>query len=225
MAIGQDDTDNHSPTGLTRRSILIGLPLTLAACQTSTGLVQTAAVSMYDSVTTEPFPVPAVDLSMIDPAYYRRTIPVPDHIPYNPGEVVVDPYNHYLYYILADGSGTTIRLGCGVGRAGFEWAGAAIIGRKAAWPTWTPPPAMVARDPAARPWANGMPGGPDNPLGARALYLYRNGNDTLYRIHGTNQPWSIGQSMSSGCIRLLNQDVIYLHDIVPVGTRVTVLSR
>ena len=221
MAFGQDDSENYS-AGLTRRSVLIGLPLALAACQTSTGLVQTAAVNIYGSLNTEPYPVAAVDLSQIDPAFYRRTVPVPDHIPYRPGEIVVDPYNHYLYYILDDG--TAIRIGCGVGRDGFGWAGNAVIGRKAEWPTWTPPAAMVARDPAARPWANGMPGGPDNPLGARALYLYRNGNDTLYRIHGTNQPWSIGQSMSSGCIRLLNQDVIYLYEIVPVGTRVTVLS-
>jgi lipoprotein-anchoring transpeptidase ErfK/SrfK len=83
---------------------------------------------------------------------------------------------------------------------------------------------MVARDPATAPWAGGMPGGPDNPLGSRALYLYRNGNDTLYRIHGTPQSWSIGQSLSSGCIRLLHQDIIYLYEIVPVGTRVSVLS-
>ena len=221
MSFDRIKRDESSKAGLTRRSILVGLPLTLAACQT-TGLVQSAAVTMYGPVTTEPFPVPAVDLSQIDPVYYRRIVQVPSHIPNNPGEIIVDPHNYYLYYVLDDG--TALRIGCGVGRAGFEWAGAAVIARKAEWPTWTPPAAMVARDPAAAPWAGGKPGGPNNPLGSRALYLYRNGNDTLYRIHGTPQSWSIGQSMSSGCIRLLHQDIIYLYEIVPVGTRVRVLS-
>lgn len=210
---------------LTRRSILVGLPLTLAACQTAMvpGTGPLTGPSHYGAVTDEPFYLPPVDLSQIDPIYYRQVVQTPTNLPRtSPGEIIVDPYNHFLYYTMADNQ--SLRLGCGVGRDGFEWSGRAVVGRKAEWPTWTPTVAMMARDPLARPWANGMPGGPDNPLGARALYLYRNGNDTLYRIHGTPQAWSIGQSMSSGCIRLLNQDVIYLHDIVPVGTPVTVLN-
>ena len=116
-----------------------------------------------------------------------------------------------------------MRYGCGVGKEGFAWKGHGHIGRKAEWPTWTPPAEMVARDPSARPYANGMPGGTNNPLGARAMYIYTPaGADSLYRIHGTNDPPSIGHAVSSGCIRLLDQDVIDLYGRVPVGTKVVV---
>ena len=108
------------------------------------------------------------------------------------------------------------RYGIGVGREGFAWLG------KAEWPTWTPPAETIARDPEAAEWAGGMQGGPDNPLGDRALYLYQGERDTLYRIHGTNEPWTIGHAISSGCIRLLDADVIDLYQRVPVGTRVVV---
>jgi lipoprotein-anchoring transpeptidase ErfK/SrfK len=111
----------------------------------------------------------------------------------------------------------------GVGKEGFEWAGIATIGRKVEWPTWTPPGDMIARRPELAQYSGGMPGGPDNPLGARAMYLYAAGRDTLYRIHGTNEPQSIGQAASSGCIRMLNEEVIELYDQVPVGTKVIVL--
>ena len=211
---------------LTRRGVLIGLPLALAACQTtatgeSIGGIAGAA-NMYGAVPNEPFIVPAVDLSQIDPVYYRQTVQVPPSIPNRPGEIVVDPFNRFLYLVLADG--LALRYGVGVGRAGFGWSGRASIQRKAEWPTWTPTASMIARDPSVRPWAGGMPGGPNNPLGARALYLYRGGADTLYRIHGTTEPWSIGQAMSSGCIRLLNQDILHLYGLIPIGTSVTVLS-
>lgn len=215
--------------GLTRRGFLVGMPLALAACQTtavtSTGTPVTAnsaAAQMYGPVVDEPHPLPAIDLSYIDPIYYRQIVPVPDNVPNNPGEIVVDPYNRFLYFVLADNLAQ--RYGVGVGRAGFAWNGRATIQRKAEWPTWTPTPAMLERDASSRPWAGGMPGGPSNPLGARALYLYRNGRDTLYRIHGTPEAWSIGQAMSSGCIRLLNQDIIHLYQYVPIGTPVTVLT-
>lgn len=137
-----------------------------------------------------------------------------------PGTLVVDPDNRFLYHVLAYGS--AMRYGVGVGRAGFAWAGAAQVGMKRRWPRWVPPRDMVERDPRAREWVNGQPGGPDNPLGARALYLYAGGQDTLYRIHGTNEPQSIGKAMSSGCIRMLNQDIAELYDQVMVGTPVTV---
>ncbi|WP_373502467.1 L,D-transpeptidase [Aestuariivirga sp.] len=138
----------------------------------------------------------------------------------DPGTLVVDPDNRFLYHVLAYGRAR--RYGVGVGRAGFAWAGAAKIGMKRRWPRWVPPKEMVDRDERAREWKNGQPGGPDNPLGARALYLYANGADTLYRIHGTNEPKTIGKAMSSGCIRMLNEDVAELFDNVIVGTPVTV---
>ena len=137
-----------------------------------------------------------------------------------PGTLVVDPDHRYLYHVLAYGQAK--RYGVGVGRAGFAWTGAAKIGMKRRWPRWVPPREMVDRDDNARKWVNGQPGGPGNPLGARALYLYANGEDTLYRIHGTTEPQSIGKAMSSGCIRMLNEDVAELFDNVIVGTPVTV---
>jgi len=229
---GVDEEIEQAGTGgLTRRSVLIGLPLALGACQTPLiaerlppliGDNLESARSIYGPVDGEPFPVPAVDLTQLNTAYYRRTVRVPSHVPNNPGEIVVDPYQRYLYLVQEDD--LCIRFGCGVGRAGFDWSGDAVIARKAEWPTWTPPAAMLERDPAARPWADGMPGGPANPLGARALYLYENGVDTLYRLHGSPDASSIGRAVSSGCVRLLNQDIIYLYDMVPVGTRVTVLT-
>jgi lipoprotein-anchoring transpeptidase ErfK/SrfK len=167
------------------------------------------------------FPVPKTDLSKIKPEFRRQVVDYngPEH----PGTIIVNADNRHLYYVLE--GRTALRYGVGVGREGFEWAGRAKIARKAKWPSWHPPADMVARDPKAAPWANGMPGGPQNPLGARALYLYdENGRDTLYRIHGTNDPSSIGKAMSSGCIRMLNEDVEELFLRAPVGTPVVVLS-
>ena len=142
---------------------------------------------------------------------------------YRPGTVVVDPRGRFLY--LVQGDGKARRYGVGVGRAGLAFSGTATIARKAKWPRWTPTKNMIRREPEkyAR-YAAGVAGGPENPLGARALYLYRNGRDTYYRIHGTNQPWSIGQAVSSGCIRMLNEHVSDLYERVPVGARVVVLG-
>ena len=139
------------------------------------------------------------------------------------GTVIVNTQERYLYHVI--GRETAIRYGVAVGKAGFDWAGIAQIGRKVEWPTWTPPASMIRRRPELAEWADGMPGGPDNPLGARALYLYAKGKDTLFRIHGTNEPWSIGKSVSSGCIRMFNQDIIDLYSRVPSGTTVVVLNR
>ena len=137
------------------------------------------------------------------------------------GTIIVDTPNRYLY--LVTGNGRAIRYGIEVGREGFGWSGSAMIARKAEWPKWTPPAEMVARDPRTAPFANGMPGGPENPLGARALYLYQGGRDTLYRIHGGGRPASLGKATSSGCIRLLDHDVIDLFQRVPIGTKTVVL--
>ena len=136
------------------------------------------------------------------------------------GTIIIDPDNRFLYYVIEQGQ--AIRYGVGLGRAGFAWAGSAIVGMKRRWPRWVPPRSMVDRDPNALRWVNGQPGGPDNPLGARALYLFANGADTLYRIHGTNEPLSIGKAVSSGCIRLLNEDIAHLFDLVEIGTPVIV---
>ena len=138
-----------------------------------------------------------------------------------PGTIIVDPEQRHLYHVRENNQ--AIRYGVGVGREGFAWSGEAKIGMKRRWPRWLPPEEMVVRDENAAKWANGMPGGPENPLGARALYLYANGADTLYRIHGTNDPSSIGKAVSSGCIRMLNQDIADLYLRVPVGSKVVVL--
>lgn len=140
-----------------------------------------------------------------------------------PGTIIIDGNRHFLYFVLPNFQ--AIRYGIGVGREGFGWAGIVNVGRTAEWPTWTPPAEMVARDPKAAKYANGMPGGPNNPLGARALYLYENGRDTIYRIHGTNEPWSIGLDISSGCIRMNNDDVVDLYNRVEVGAKVIVLMQ
>jgi lipoprotein-anchoring transpeptidase ErfK/SrfK len=167
----------------------------------------------------EPFRVAPVDMSTIPAQFHRQVVRDPTGEP--PGTVVVDPGQRFLY--LTTGNGRAFRYGIGVGREGFSWNGKATIQRKQKWPSWHPPVEMQARDERAREWRNGMPGGPNNPLGARALYLYQGGRDTLYRIHGTNEPQSIGRAVSSGCIRMLNADVIDLYERVPIGTRVVVL--
>lgn len=168
----------------------------------------------------EPFPVSEEQIRQVPQKFRRRTVYV--SLGYPPGTIVIDTASKYLYLVLKGGK--AMRYGIGVGRQGFSWAGRAIIRRKAKWPTWTPPAAMVARDEFAAKWAGGMPGGPTNPLGARALYLYKGNRDTLYRIHGTTVPSSIGRAVSSGCIRMLNADVADLYERVPVGTEVVVLQ-
>jgi lipoprotein-anchoring transpeptidase ErfK/SrfK len=164
------------------------------------------------------YPIEPVDPSLIDSVYRRQVVEFNDFV--EPGTIIVDPKAHFLYHALGNRQAT--RYGVGVGRDGFKWSGEAEIRMKRSWPRWVPPKEMVARDKRARKWANGQPGGPDNPLGARALYLYADGKDTLYRIHGTNEPQSIGKSVSSGCIRMLNEDVAELFEKVKIGTKVIV---
>ncbi|SNY93268.1 Lipoprotein-anchoring transpeptidase ErfK/SrfK [Cohaesibacter sp. ES.047] len=178
--------------------------------------------AMYGPLPYERFPLPAVDISKIDRKFLRQEVPYRTNE--KVGTLVVDTRNFFLY--LVQEHGRAIRYGVGLGRAGFEWSGRAIVARKAIWPTWTPPEEMISREPELEQWSyenGGMPPGPDNPLGARALYIFQDGKDTLYRVHGTAEVWSIGRAVSSGCVRLLNQDIIDLHRRVPNQTPIVVI--
>jgi len=155
----------------------------------------------------------------IDPKYRRQRVRY-DGVG-GSGSIVVDTNDKFLY--LVEGGGWATRYGVGVGQAGLSLKGNATVGHKAVWPSWTPTDNMMRRKPRLVQYAGGVPGGPDNPLGARALYLYRGGEDTMFRLHGTNEPWSIGRAMSSGCVRLLNDDIINLYDRAPVGTSVLII--
>jgi lipoprotein-anchoring transpeptidase ErfK/SrfK len=203
---------------ITRRSLLLGLSAALAGCTTQ----HSQEVAYYGPRPNESHPLPGMPLSQIKPELRRATVDYPTRE--KPGTVIVDTPARRLYYVLGDNK--AIRYAVSVGREGLELRGAAYVGRKAEWPTWTPTSNMIERQPEIyRKLAGGMEGGVNNPLGARALYLYRGGNDTHFRIHGTNQPQSIGYAMSSGCIRMLNYDVIDLYDRVPTGSKVIVIQE
>ena len=150
--------------------------------------------------------------NQVQPVYLRQVVPYPTNE--RSGTIVVDSRAHFLYFVLGDGR--ALRYGIGVARDGFGWSGTHRVSRKAEWPGWTPPAEMRKRQPGLPAH---MEGGPNNPLGARALYL----GSTLYRIHGTNEPWTIGQNVSSGCIRMVNEDVIDLYSRVQLNTKVVVL--
>ena len=159
-------------------------------------------------------------ITKIEPRNIRQVV---DNTTGQPaGTIVVDPRNRFLYLVMENGK--AMRYGIGVGQAGMEFQGRAVIGRKAAWPGWTPTKNMIARNPDRyAKWAGGMEGGIGNPLGARALYLYKDGVDTMLRIHGTTEPASIGRSVSNGCIRMINDHVIDLYNRVPVGSQVLII--
>lgn len=202
---------------VSRRGFLIGASLLLAGCTTDRATQQ----AMYGDRPDEPFPLKKVPLDKIKPELRRTEVAYETTHP--AGTIVVDTPARRLYYVL--GGGRAIRYGVGVGRNGYALAGTAVVGRKAEWPSWTPSPNMLRRDPEKNmKYAGGVPGGLGNPLGARAIYLYRGGADTMFRIHGTNQPQSIGLAMSSGCVRMMNHDVIDLYSRVSVGDRVVVLQ-
>ncbi|WP_438275561.1 L,D-transpeptidase [Nitrobacter sp.] len=156
----------------------------------------------------------ADDSFQLDPEYRKQVVLYRTTEP--PGTIIIQTAERHLYLI--QGNGRAIRYGIGVGREGFQWQGILNITRKAEWPDWTPPPEMIARQPYLPRF---MAGGPGNPLGARAMYL----GTTVYRIHGTNRPDTIGTAISSGCFRLVNADVADLYDRVPVGTRVIVRQK
>jgi len=221
-------THSHKKTLLTRRAFAGGslaAAALLAGCKTTPSGPPAFGTTGYHTLAyaadpAEKFPLPPINLERIDPKFLRQRVKY--DTPEKPGTVVVEPHNHFLY--LVEEGGTAIRYGVGVGRAGFGWSGRAQVGFKREWPTWTPPATMILREPELQKWAKGMPPGLKNPLGARALYIYQGGRDTLYRLHGRNNPGSIGKSLSSGCIRLWNQDIIDLYNRVDVGARLVVIG-
>jgi lipoprotein-anchoring transpeptidase ErfK/SrfK len=214
---------------ISRRGFVAAFPFVLAGCAMRGGAgaisaepaMNSSYVSMYAAVDTEPFPVPAIDLTKVKPEFLRREVAYRTNE--LPGTIVVDPAARYAYLVLENGR--ALRYGVGVGKQeAFNFRGEATIARKAEWPGWRPTPDMIKRDPERYdPLRDGLPGGAGNPLGPRALYLYRDGRDTYYRLHGTVEPWTIGTMVSSGCIRLLNQDIMDLYRRVPVGAKVVVL--
>jgi lipoprotein-anchoring transpeptidase ErfK/SrfK len=210
--------------GLDRRAFLLGSAVSfgalgLAGCATMDDQRRAEAAKLYGPLPDEKFPVPAVDVSKIDPKYYRRTVRYDTREA--PGTIIIDPANYYVYRVEGDGAAT--RYGANVARKGFLWSGDAYVGRKAEWAIWTPPKEMIARQPEARKYAGGMPGGLDNPLGARTLYLYQNGAYTLCTIYSTSDPTTIGAGITSGCTGLLTQDMIDLYSRTAIKTKVVVL--
>ncbi|MFC0238987.1 L,D-transpeptidase [Rhodopseudomonas telluris] len=201
LALGGCVTDSSSPIGVTP------------------SLVSPAVAARYAAIETDKFPIDGIEPSDLNPAYVRQVVDYAGSE--RPGTVVVEPRKRFLYLVM-DG-GKALRYGVGVGKAGLAFTGTAEVGRKAEWPNWAPTANMIAREPERYgKLAGGMSGGVNNPLGPRALYLYRNGKDTMFRIHGTTEPWTIGEAVSSGCIRMLNQDVVDLYERVPTGARVVV---
>jgi lipoprotein-anchoring transpeptidase ErfK/SrfK len=226
---------------LTRRGLVIGAgTLALAGCTRSIDLAAfqvddftTGAIRpqisvdkgvtkpglMYASFVDDGFTLPAVPYQKIDPKWRRQI--VVDPTGEAPGTIVVHLQERFLYFVQPGGD--ALRYGVGIGRDGFLWSGRANIQYGKKWPVWTPPSEMIARKPELEKWRNGQPGGLENPLGARALYIYKDNQDTGFRVHGSPEWWSIGQAMSSGCVRMINQDVIDLYDRVHGKTPIVVV--
>lgn len=203
---------------LSGSSAILGA-LGLTGCVTD-GVSLAEAARLYGPVPNEKYPIPAVDVSKLNPKYFRRMVRYESNEA--PGTIIVDPGNFFVYRI--EGDGVATRYGANVSRPDFLWSGEVYVGRKAEWPTWTPPKEMIARQPEARKYAGGMPGGLDNPLGARVLYLYKNGVYTVYTIYSTSDPQTIGSGITSGCTGLLSQDMLDLYSRTPVKTKVIMMS-
>lgn len=187
----------------------------------TTAFAATVLPARHASSEAEPFPVREADEKLIEYKFRRREEAFETSEP--AGTIVVDPRKRFLYHVM--GNGRAMRYGVSVGKAGRTWSGDAVIKRKEKWPIWTPTPEHLAEFPKlVKYMPGGMPGGPENPMGARALYLYQGDVDTIYRIHGTQNPKLIGQKRTAGCIGLLNSDIIHLYDQVNIGTRVVVLT-
>jgi lipoprotein-anchoring transpeptidase ErfK/SrfK len=200
-------------------AVAIAMATALTGCSTLTGgIIPGISTASYSARVDAGYKVPAIPIAKVPMKYRRQAVRYDTNE--KPGTIVVDTGAKFLYFVM--GGGKAMRYGIGVGKEGFEWNGTARIALKREWPVWTPPPAMIKRRPDLAKWAGGMPGGPQNALGARALYLYNKGGDTGYRLHGTPEWWSIGKAMSSGCIRMINQDVIDLYSRADVGAKVIV---
>jgi len=210
---------------LTRRHALallgMGAATALAGCTTTGPGVPTQTFeSAYGQINDGGYTIPAVPIDQV-PKEFRRQI-VTYRTKEKPGTIIVDTRSKHLYYIMPHDR--AVSYGIGVGRAGFAWEGEAYVAWKQPWPKWFPPKEMIARDPKLKKYEDGQAPGPRNPLGARALYLFdNNGKDTLYRLHGTPLWNSIGTAASSGCIRLMNQDIIDLYDRVKPGKQTKVI--
>jgi lipoprotein-anchoring transpeptidase ErfK/SrfK len=219
-----------------RRAVLAGLAsvgaLALAGCSTTGStrsvvaptepvgrVVPPEVLAMYGPLPNEEFPIPAAPIHLLDPVYWRQE--VDNTTGEKPGTVVVDTANRFLYWTLPEGR--AMRYGVGIGRAGFEWNGRAHIAYKRKWPTWTPPSEMIERQPEIEKYRHGQPPGLENALGPRALYIHQGNKDTLYRVHGNMDVHSIGKAVSSGCVRLLFQDIVDLYERVPSGSPIVVL--
>lgn len=176
-------------------------------------------VSMYRAVEEDGYKLPAIPFAKVNEKFLRQI--VDDPTGEKPGTIVINTVDKFLYLVLKNGK--AMRYGVGLGRQGYSWKGRAIVQWKRKWPTWTPPSAMISRDPKLERWRQGMPPGVNNPLGSRALYIFQGGVDTLYRIHGSPDWNSIGKSASSGCVRMFNQDVMDLYDRVPSKTPLLVI--
>lgn len=202
---------------------------TLGACVPDPALVEAGlakppepqvATGVYASTMDGSIPIQAVPVEKVPAEFQRQTVYYPSQEA--PGTIIINPAAKHLFFVTGDN--TAIRYGIAVGAAGFQWSGEALITDRKQWPTWTPPKEMIERKPELAKWEKGQPGGPTNPLGARALYLTTNGVDYGYRIHGTPEWSSIGRNASSGCIRMINQDVMDLYNRVPDGSKVIVLT-
>ena len=201
-------------------AVIMVLATVLAGC-TTTGTNSTYFSGAYAGKADGEFRLPRIPVSKV-PRKYRRQI-VNYETKHRVGSIIVDTPNRFLY--LVEPNGKAVRYGIGVGRDGFRWSGTAKVGWKRKWPTWTPPAAMIGRQPELAKYRGGMKPGLMNPLGARALYLTQGGRDTGYRLHGSPEWWSIGTEASSGCIRLMNQDIVDLYERVKPGAKVVVLKQ
>ncbi len=223
--------DENKELTMRLASLLTLIALALAGCAptpTTTAAPDTAAVPATYAARTDigpdgdPVVIPAVRPAYLTERNRRQRVPY--NGPEPSGTIVVDPYARVLYHVLDNGE--AMRFGVAVGRAGKGFTGDATIAVKKRWPSWTPTQNMIRTEPELyAQFAGGLPGGLNNPLGSRALYLYRNGRDTYYRIHGTMDPSSIGKATSAGCIRLFNQDIMDLFDEIEVGAPVKVRSQ
>jgi lipoprotein-anchoring transpeptidase ErfK/SrfK len=223
-------------TRIDRRFFLAGsaaiFASALAGCSATTGtmakarltastatIVPPEVVMMYGAIEDDRFPIRASNMALVPERFWRQEVDDPTGEP--AGSVVVDTTNRFLYHVHEGGRAT--RYGVGIGASGFAWSGRAHIAYKREWPTWTPPSDMIKRHPELEIYRHGMEPGPDNPMGPRALYIHKGNEDTLYRIHGNSDERTIGQAISSGCVRLLPQDIIHLHDHVRSGSPLLVM--